>query len=81
MLAEVVDAVIGGDTHRDTHALDLTAPTGVTIATLSISNDERGLPTRFPGSPSMPPARGSSSPSRALAATGSGYAGRCRRPG
>jgi hypothetical protein len=43
MLAEVVDAVIGGDTHRDTHALEMTAPTGVSIATLSVSNDERGF--------------------------------------
>ena len=43
MLAEVVDAVVGGDTHRDTHALEMTAPTGVTIATLNISNDERGF--------------------------------------
>jgi transposase len=42
MLAEVVDAVVGGDTHRDTHALELTAPSGVTIATLMIGNDERG---------------------------------------
>jgi transposase len=42
MLAEVVDAVVGGDTHRDTHALELTASTGVTIATLVIGNDEHG---------------------------------------
>lgn len=42
MLAEVVDAVIGGDTHRDTHALEMTAPSGVTIATLSIRNDDAG---------------------------------------
>jgi hypothetical protein len=42
MLAEVVDGVVGGDTHRDTHALELTAPSGVTIATLMIGNDERG---------------------------------------
>jgi transposase len=34
MLAEVVDAVVGGDTHRDTHAVELTAPSGVTIATV-----------------------------------------------
>jgi hypothetical protein len=34
MLAEVVDAVVGGDTHRDTHALELTAPSGATIATV-----------------------------------------------
>jgi hypothetical protein len=42
-LAEVVDAVIGGDTHRDRHALDMTAPGGVRIATWSVSNDERGF--------------------------------------
>jgi hypothetical protein len=32
MLAEIVDAVVGGATHRDTHALELTAPSGATIA-------------------------------------------------
>ena len=43
MLADVVDAVVGGDTHRDTHALELVAPSGVSLATVSISNDERGF--------------------------------------
>lgn len=43
MLAEVVDAVVGGDTHRDTHALEMLAPTGVTIATLAIDNDDDGF--------------------------------------
>lgn len=42
-IAEVVDAVIGGDTHRATHALEMTAPTGVTIATITIDNDEAGF--------------------------------------
>jgi transposase len=42
LLAELVDAVVGGDTHRDTHALEMTAPTGATISTLNISNDECG---------------------------------------
>ena len=42
LIAEVVDAVVGGDTHRDSHALEMTAPTGATISTLSISNDENG---------------------------------------
>jgi transposase len=41
MLADVVDAVVGGDRHRDTHALGLTALSGATIATLMIGN-ERG---------------------------------------
>lgn len=43
LVAEVVDAVVGGDTHRDTHALEMTAPTGATISTLSIENDEAGF--------------------------------------
>jgi hypothetical protein len=43
MLAEVVDAVVGGDTHRDTHALELTAPSGATIATLSDRAASRAL--------------------------------------
>ena len=42
-LAEVVDAVIGGDTHRDVHALELVAPNGTTLSTLAISNDEAGF--------------------------------------
>lgn len=43
LLAEVVDAVVGGDTHRVTHTLELTAPTGATISTLTIDNDEAGF--------------------------------------
>jgi hypothetical protein len=43
MLAEVVDAVIGGDTHRDTHALEVLAPNGATITTLAIDNDYGGF--------------------------------------
>ena len=43
LVAEVMDAVIGGDTHRDTHALEMTAPTGATIATLTIPNDDAGF--------------------------------------
>ena len=43
MLAAVVDAVVGGDTHRDTHALEMLAPNGTAIATLAISNDDDGF--------------------------------------
>jgi hypothetical protein len=43
MVAETVDAVIGGDTHRDTHALEMTAPNGATIATLTINNNASGF--------------------------------------
>jgi transposase len=43
LVADVVDAVVGGDTHRDTHALEMTAPSGVTISTISVDNDEAGF--------------------------------------
>ncbi|MDF1903732.1 IS110 family transposase [Mycolicibacterium smegmatis] len=43
MVAETVGAVIGGDAHRDTHALEMTAPNGTTIATLTIENNASGF--------------------------------------
>jgi hypothetical protein len=43
MVAELVDAVVGGDTHKDTHALEMLSPVGVTLARLSIHNDEDGF--------------------------------------
>ena len=39
MLAELVDAVVGVDTHRDTHEVELALPTGTAIGTRKISND------------------------------------------
>jgi transposase len=43
MLAERVDAVIGADTHRDTHALEMAAPAGVPIAALTVPNSAAGF--------------------------------------
>jgi len=43
MLAETVDAVIGGDTHRDTHTPQMCTLTGAPIAALTIANDEQGF--------------------------------------
>ena len=43
ILADVVDAVIGADTHRDTHTLEMCTPTGVTITTVTIANTEAGF--------------------------------------
>jgi transposase len=43
MLAEAVDAVIGGDTHRDSHALEMITSAGVVVATTTIGNDEAGF--------------------------------------
>jgi transposase len=42
MLAELVDAVVGVDTHRDTHQVEIALPTGAPIATCTIANDSRG---------------------------------------
>jgi hypothetical protein len=44
MLAEVVAAVIGGDTDRDSHAVEMVNPAGVLIATLSVDNTDAGYP-------------------------------------
>src|SRR5215470_1570341 len=45
MVAEVVDAIIGGDTHKDTHTLAMLSPVGATIATVRIENDAAGYAT------------------------------------
>ena len=39
----VVDAVVGVDTHRDTHEVEIAHPTGAPIATCQISNDTAGF--------------------------------------
>lgn len=42
-LAERVDAVVGVDTHRDTHEAEIADATGAVIATVQISNDSAGF--------------------------------------
>ncbi|HSL08393.1 MAG TPA: IS110 family transposase [Pseudonocardiaceae bacterium] len=42
MLAEFIDAVVGVDTHRDTHEVEIASPAGTPIATITISNDSSG---------------------------------------
>jgi transposase len=42
MLAELVDAVVGIDTHRDTHEAEIAHPTGMPITTCQVSNDSTG---------------------------------------
>jgi transposase len=42
MLPEVVDAVIGCDTHRDTNHVEIAYPSAAVIATCSFSNDSAG---------------------------------------
>src|SRR5437763_1224172 len=43
MLAESVDAVIGIDTHRDSHEVEIADPAGRPIATMRIGNDSAGF--------------------------------------
>jgi transposase len=43
MLAEVVDAVIGIDTHRDSHEVEIADTTGLPILTTRIANDSNGF--------------------------------------
>jgi len=43
MLAELIDAVVGVDTHRDTHQVEIALPNGAPIATCTISNDTSGF--------------------------------------
>jgi transposase len=43
MLAEVADAVIGIDTHRDTHEAEIADAAGRPLAVLQISNDSAGF--------------------------------------
>ncbi len=42
MVADIVDAVVGVDTHRDTHTAEIALPTGSPIAATTISNDSAG---------------------------------------
>src|SRR3954468_15052135 len=43
MLAEVVDAVVGVDTHRDAHEAELVAPNGMVISHIRVANDHAGF--------------------------------------
>ena len=43
MLAETVDAVIGIDTHRDSHEVEIADPAGTPVMTMRIGNDSAGF--------------------------------------
>jgi transposase len=42
ILPEVIDAVVGADTHRDTNQVEIAYPSGAVIATSSFGNDSAG---------------------------------------
>ena len=58
MLAETVDAVIGIDTHRDTHEVEIADPAGRPIAVLQIGNDSAGFARLLARSPRWRPGLG-----------------------
>jgi transposase len=43
MLAEVVDAVVGIDTHRDSHEVEIADAAGKPVAAIRIGNDDAGF--------------------------------------
>jgi hypothetical protein len=43
MAADITDAVVGVDTHRDTHSLQISTSGGVPIAQCTVGNDDAGF--------------------------------------
>jgi len=76
MLAEVVDAVIGIDTHRDSHEVEIADPAGKAIETLRIGNDSAGFAQLLDAIAKVAPGPRWRSASRAPVAMGSGWRGR-----
>ena len=58
MLADIVDGIIGVETHRDFHQVEIAYQSGAMIAIRSFSNDSVGYAETRPGSSSMRPGRG-----------------------
>ena len=76
MLAEAVDAVIGIDTHRDTHEVEIADPAGRAIATLRIGNDSAGFAHLLEAIATVAPGPRVAVLLEAAAAMGSGWRGR-----
>ena len=72
MLAEVVDAVVGVDTHRDTHEVEIASPTPSPSPCARSATTAPATPSCWPGSSTTPRGLGWLSRSRAAAATASG---------
>ncbi len=58
MLAEVVDAVVGIDTHRDSHEVEIADAAGKPVATMRISNDSAGFAQLLAAIAKAAPGRG-----------------------
>ena len=81
MLAELIDAVVGVDTHRDTHQVEIALPSGAPIAVTTISNDTTGYAQLLAWIVDHAPAHGWPCQSRAPAATASDWPAPPPRPG
>ena len=68
VLAELIDAVVGVDTHRDTHEVEIALPTGTAIGSRKISNDNSGFAELLAWIVDQAPGREWSCRSRARAA-------------
>jgi hypothetical protein len=80
MLAELIDAVVGVDTHRDTHEVELALPTGTPIGIRRISNDNAGFAELLAWILDHAPGRGWLSRLKARAASVSGWPARSLPP-
>ena len=76
MLAEIVDPVIGIDTHRDSHAVEISHAAGKPIAVMRIGNDSAGFAQLLAAIAEVAPGPGSRSQSRVRAGTVWGWRGR-----
>jgi hypothetical protein len=76
----LVDAVVGVDTHRDSHEVEIALPTGTPIGTRKISNDTSGFAELLAWIVDLAPGRAWSCPSRAPGATVSGWSARSLLP-
>ena len=75
-----LDAVVGGDTHRDTHTLFMLSVAGVVITQIVIGNNADGFARALAWIADNAPGPNVLVGWRAAAATVSGCAGRCRPP-
>jgi transposase len=76
MLAEVIDAVIGIDTHRDSHEVEIADPAGKPIAAMRIGNDSAGFAQLLAAIAELSPGPRWRSASRAPVAMAWGWRGR-----
>jgi transposase len=85
MLAACIDAVIGVDTHRDTHHAEIVHPAGAVIATCSVRNTSAGyaqlLAWAAQHAPGLTSKTGIGPVSAAQAIVSFPHPGRCRLPG